>query len=233
MKGRRIAYTDEELAWIEARQDWPRRDLHAAFVEAFGRGGVTFENFKALCTRRGFRTGRDGRFVRGQTSHNKGRKGWCAPGSEKGWFRKGGLPQTYRGPGHESIDPKDGYVWMIVAATNPHTGAATRRVLKHKWLWEELNGPVPEGHCLKCLDGDRTNTDPSNWVAIPRAMLPRLAGRWNASYDQAEQEVRPVLLAAAQLEYRAREIRKEKRGEHARKTRGMPALRRGVRRVAL
>jgi hypothetical protein len=29
---------------------------------------------------------------------------------------------------------------------------------------------------LKCLDGNKQNTDPSNWEAVPRALLPRLAG---------------------------------------------------------
>nr|WP_282576146.1 HNH endonuclease [Sinorhizobium meliloti] len=46
---------------------------------------------------------------------------------------------------------------------NPHTGFERRYVLKHRYLWEQKNGPLPAGTRLRCLDGDRQNTDPSNW----------------------------------------------------------------------
>lgn len=144
MKGRQIKYDPAELAWIEARKEWPRRDLHRAFCNFWKRDDVTFDNFKALCTRKGWRTGRTGFFAPAHVPHNKGRKGYAAPGCEKGHFAKGNKPHTYRGPGHEAISPRDGYTYMIIAETNPHTGADTRRVLKHKWLWEQANGPLPE-----------------------------------------------------------------------------------------
>lgn len=69
----------------------------------------------------------------------------------------------------------------------------------YRWLWEQANGPVPEGHALKCLDGNRLNTDPSNWTAVPRALLPRLNGRHGRRYDQAPDELKPVIMATARL----------------------------------
>lgn len=207
MKDNRISYSATELAWIEARSAMPRRELHAAFVAEFGRDDVSQANLTALCKRRGWLTGRTGRFTPGQKSWNKGTS-YTAPGSEKGWFRKGNVPHTHRGAGHEMIDPKDGYVWMIVNETNPHTGAPTRRVMKHRWLWVQANGPVPEGHVLKCLDGDKTNTDPSNWKPVPRALLPRLNGRFGRDYDTAPPDLKPLILATAELEHAARQTRK-------------------------
>jgi hypothetical protein len=122
------------------------------------------------------------------------------PNSAATQFKSGQLPHNYKGAGHEMICPKDGYVYMIVAEKNPHTGADTRRVLKHKWLWEKENGPLPEDHCLKCIDSDKTNTDPTNWMSIPRALLPLLNGRWsNLRYDDAEPEIKPYIMAAAKL----------------------------------
>ena len=78
-----------------------------------------------------------------------------------------------------------------------------------------LNGnsstaPLPQGMCLKCLDGDKTNTDPSNWKAIPRALLPRLNGRFGRDYDAAPAELKPTILAIAELEHQARTVRKGK-----------------------
>lgn len=211
MKGGRIIYEPEELAWIEQHKTLPRAEAHAMFCARFMRSDVSCENFKALCTRKGWKTGRTGQIEKGNVPFNKGRKGYCHPGSEKGHFRKGNRPHTWRGPGHERIDKREGYVVMIVDETNPWTGAPTRQVHKHRWLWERANGPLPDGQVLKCLDGNKTNTDPSNWVAIPRAMLPRLNGRFGRNYDDAPAELKPTILAIAKLEHEAREARKEKR----------------------
>ena len=142
---------------------------------------------------------------------NKGKpcepgKGGRHPNARKTQFKHGSRPHTWRGPGHESVDD-EGYVWLIVAETNPHTGADTRRVMKHRWLWEQANGPVPEGMVLKCLDGDKQNTDPANWELIPRAMLPRLNGRFGRDYDKAPAELKPVLMTVAKLEHAARSRR--------------------------
>lgn len=211
MKGRPLEYTADELAWIKANSTRPRAEAHAEFVPRFDRSDVSLTNFKALCKRKGWLTGRTGQFQPGQESHNKGRKGYCPPGSEKGWFKKGNKPHNHRGAGHEMTCPKDGYVYLIVAEKNPHTGADTNRVLKHVYMWEQANGPIPDGHCLKCLDGDRTNTDPGNWALIPRALLPRLSGRWRPGFDTLEPEFKPVALTIAKLEHKAREACKANR----------------------
>lgn len=212
MKGRAIVYEPEELAWIEAHKELPRAEAYALFCARFMRQDVSLSNFKALCKRKGWLTGRTGQFVPGQVSHNKGKPmpDHVRARARATMFKPGDRPHTWRGPGHESIDPKDGYVWIIVAETNPHTGADTRRVMKHRYLWEQENGPIPAGHALKCLDGDRTNTDPSNWEAVPRAMLPRLNGRFGRNYDSAPVELKPAIMATAKLEHRAREVRKGK-----------------------
>ncbi|TGS75558.1 HNH endonuclease, partial [Mesorhizobium sp. M3A.F.Ca.ET.175.01.1.1] len=63
----------------------------------------------------------------------------------------------------------------------------------------------PAGDALKCLDGDRRNTDPSNWRAIPRALLARLAGRYGRGYDAAPSALKPTILPIAELEHAARE----------------------------
>ncbi|MNY11322.1 hypothetical protein D3C86_1443450 [compost metagenome] len=81
-------------------------------------------------------------------------------------------------------------------------------------LWEALNGPVPEGYCLKCLDGDKTNTDPANWTAISRGVLPRLNGGRATrimAYDTAPDELKPALLTIAKIDHRARELRRQRK----------------------
>lgn len=211
MKGHWITWLPEELAWIEARKDWPRADLHRAFCAYWRRDDVSKAALVALCKRKRWLTGRTGGFEKGHDrSPNKGKP---LPPEVRAklaatMFKKGDRPKSWRGAGHEAIDKDDGYVWMIVDETNPHTGAATRRVHKHRWLWEKANGPVPAGHALKCLDGNKLNTDPSNWEPVPRSMMPRLAGKHCVPYDTAPAELKPTLMAIAKLEDAARQARK-------------------------
>src|SRR5690606_32938322 len=130
---------------IEAHKELPRAEAHAMFCARFMRQDISLSNFKALCKRKGWLTGRTGQFVPGQVSHNKSKPmpDHVRARSRATMFKPGNRPHTWRGPGHESIDPKNGYVWIIIAETNPHTGADTRRVMKHRYLWEQENGPIP------------------------------------------------------------------------------------------
>lgn len=216
-KGKSIDYSAAELEFIQSVSTWPREEACVAFCQKFRRDDVTVSNFHALCKRKGWMTGRTGGFEKGQAPHNKGKK--CEPGkggnhpnARRTQFQKGQQPHNTHYLGHERIDPKDGYVYISIAETNPHTGYERRYVLKHLWLWENANGKLPEGYCLKCLSSDRQNTDPSNWEAIPRAMLPRLAGgnRYNRklAYDDAPPELKPTVLAIAKLEHKVRSVRK-------------------------
>lgn len=74
-----------------------------------------------------------------------------------GHFKKGSLPHNYKNGQYIS---KDGYIMKSV-------GGGVQR-LKHIWLWEKINGPLPAGYCLRCVDGDIKNTDPGNWNLITR-----------------------------------------------------------------
>ncbi|WP_375175535.1 HNH endonuclease [Pseudooceanicola sp.] len=210
MKGRAIKYSDEEMAWLEENRLMVISDYRRAFIDRFGREDVSEQHLHALRKRKGWKTGRTGCFQKGSVPHNKG-KPFNPPGSEKGRFKKGNLPHNTKYLGHERMT-RDGYVEVSVAETNPHTGYERRYVQKHKHLWEKVNGPVPEGHRLKCLDGDKTNCDPSNWDAIPMALAPRLNGRFGRGYDDAPAELKPTIMATAKLEHAAREARKGKSG---------------------
>lgn len=165
---------------------------------------MNLENLKALCSRRGWKTGRTGCFPEGHVPANKGKKMPFNANSARTQFKKGQRPKNTKKPGDEYVSAKDGYVYLCIPETNPHTGFEHRFVLKHKYLWEQANGPVPEGHCLKSLDGNRQNTSPSNWTLIPRSLLPRLAGRWNVPYDRAPAKLKPTIMAAARLRHAAK-----------------------------
>jgi len=212
VKSRRIAYSAAELAWLEDNRTLPIADYLRAFRARFRRGDVTAVHLHSLRKRKGWKTGQTGRFEKGIVPANKGVK--CAPGrggrhpnSRRTQFRKGNLPHNTKYLGHERLS-QDGFVEISVDQTNPHTGFERRYVLKHRWLWEKANGPVPPGMFLKCLDNDRQNTDPSNWTLMPRAALPYLNGHRGFDYSAAAPEVREAILALAKLRHASREARR-------------------------
>jgi hypothetical protein len=207
--GRHIRYSADEIAWLRDNRTLPIKDYHAAFFAAFGREDVTEAKLHSLRKRLRLKTGRSGHFEKGASPWSKGKKLPFNANSAATQFKKGQVPHTYRGAGHESVGD-DGYVHIVIDAANPWTGASTWRVHKHRYLWEQKNGPVPDGMVLKCLDSDKLNTDPSNWEPVPREVLARLNGgrhRKRIAYDAAAPELKPTVMAIAKLEHGAQRLR--------------------------
>ena len=208
MKGRPIPYSQAELAWIKSHATDDRREMHARFCRHFQRDDVSLKALNALCKRKGWLTGRTGRYEKGAVPANKGKKMPYHPNSARTQFKAGNKPHNTKYLGHERIS-NDGYVEISIDEVNPHTGFERRYVLKHRYLWEQANGPVPEGMALKCLDGNRQNCDPSNWEAIPRSMMPYLNGHRGINYDTAAPEVRPAVLLIAKVKNARRQAQKK------------------------
>ncbi|MDP1026365.1 HNH endonuclease [Sphingomonas sp. KR1UV-12] len=201
------------MAWLEAHRDMVIGDYHRAFVTAFHRTDIAAKHLHSLRNRRGWLTGRTGRFEKGQVPANKGTrckpgKGGLHPNAQRTQFRKGGrtgkAALNYKPIGTERVS-KDGYRERKV-----HDGLPMRSrwQLVQRLEWEAVNGPVPAGYALKCLDGDRLNTNPGNWEALPRGVLARLNGgrfRRTLPYDEASPEVKPTVMAVAKLKHRTAE----------------------------
>lgn len=204
-KRRVISWSKEELAWIKARASTPRRELHAEFCKTFDRSDVSLGAFKSLCKRNRWLTGRTGQYEKGTVPANKGKKMPWNANSARTQFKKGNRTgranHVYKPIGTERIS-REGCLERKI-----HDGLPmqSRWRLVHLIRWEQEHGPVPEGHCLKCLDGDKTNTEPSNWICIPRALLPRLNGRFGRDYDNAPAALKPAILATAKLAHAAQE----------------------------
>lgn len=207
-KGKFIKYSEKELKWICEHKQMPRRDAHFKFTQLFNRPDVSLINYNALCKRNGWLTGRTGRYELGALAWNKGGKMPFHPNTAKTQFKPGRTPHNTRYEGHERTS-KDGYIEISVRVKKPQTGFNRRYVLKHRWEWEKAHGPLPAGMCLKCLDGDKANTAPANWQAIPRALLPRLNSKYGRNYDNSDQSVKPIIMATARLEHSTRELKKQ------------------------
>jgi hypothetical protein len=114
------------------------------------------------------KNGRDCRIRPGNVPFNKGRKGYCSPGSEKGWFTPGHEPLNTMPLGSERINA-DGYVEIKYSE---ESGSPKNRWKgKHVLIWEKANGPAPKGHAVIFADGNRRNFKLKNLVLVSRKEL--------------------------------------------------------------
>lgn len=191
MRGRWIEYTQEQRDWVKAHCTLPIADLHAQFCQVFDRYDVSAVNLNALRKRNGWKTGRTGRFEKGHATY-KGGPG----GPNKTSFKKGQVPANIKPLYYERIS-KDGYIEIKVPEPNPYTGAPTRFRLKHIWLWEKANGPVPKAHAVVFKDGDRLNCELDNLDCVHRRVLQQMNQKFKPS--EYPKELRPSLLAVSKV----------------------------------
>lgn len=214
------------FGWTTGRERWTRKDdaalrrlypdtstvevadrLGRTVASTYGRAkylglkkSAAYLASPAACRlRRGDNIGAAFRFQKGNVPANKGlRRPGFGPGRMKQTqFKKGQRVWNWRPLGSERL--VDGYLYTKVS-NRPRVPWTRNWKPTHVLRWEKKHGRIPEGWALKCLDGNRLNTKPSNWTAVPRAMLPRLS----RAYDTAPPELRPTILAIARVEHAAR-----------------------------
>lgn len=143
----------------------------------------------------------DTRIKPGNVPPNKGRKGYCSPGSEKGWFKKGNLPPKHLPVGTEVVDT-DGYLKVKIG--EPHYW-----IYSHRLIWMREHGDMPDGCIVIFLDGDKTNLKPENLRLIAREEHVRLnQNQWRFSNRElTDSAVNLVRLNAAILKKGGRKKR--------------------------
>lgn len=104
------------------------------------------------------------RFTKGHVPANKGKQmpATVYEKAKKTMFKKGQLPYNTKYNGHERISV-DGYVEIRIDVG--------KYVQKHRYLWEQENGPIPKGMALVFKDGNKQNLDLTNLELITRQEL--------------------------------------------------------------
>lgn len=109
------------------------------------------------------KSGKSHRFEKGHISWNKGKKIGTRGRTAETQFRKGNRPFNVRVIGSERVS-KDGYIEVKVDKTKFWK-------LKHRIVWEEHYGEIPESHCVCFKDNDPLNCAIENLELISRAEL--------------------------------------------------------------
>lgn len=157
-------WTKEEKLYLEEiAKGKGHEEIRKLLSERF-KMNFTIWQVKAAISRYKVKTGMTGQFEKGGIPFNKGRKGVCAKGSEKGWFKKGNRPANYRPVGSERMTV-DGYVMIKVADPGKWR-------LKSIVVWEEANKrKIPKNHVIVFADGNTKNFDLDNLLLVTRAEL--------------------------------------------------------------
>jgi hypothetical protein len=134
---------------------------------------------KSSLTRFNIKSGRTGRFEKGQTSFNKGKK-WdefmspeAQANSRRTCFSK---DRSINNANHNEVPVgteqvnAEGYIEVKV---DYDTKNKARRFwkYKHHMVWEAVNGPIPEGMNIIFADGNKLNCDIDNLIMVSNSEL--------------------------------------------------------------
>jgi hypothetical protein len=143
-------------------------DMAERLNERFGTA-YTQNQIRAYYKNHHLRSGLDGRFQKGRTSHNKG-KTWdefmsrdAQERSRRTTFKKGNLPHNTRPIGHERVS-EEGYTYVKVRQRPSRKDCNDNFVAKQRLIWEEHFGPVPDGCLVAFANGDPSDLRIENLV---------------------------------------------------------------------
>jgi hypothetical protein len=160
-----MKYTDEMKQFIlDNYKGRYNQELADLFNQKFNTN-ITSRTIKSYKANNKLNSGLTGKFRKGQTPHNKGKK-MPKEVYEKvkhTMFAKGNVPPNHRPVGSERIS-KDGYIEVKVAEPNKWR-------LKQRVVYEEAKGKIPEGCPMIFLDGNKRNFDIDNLRCITRSEL--------------------------------------------------------------
>jgi len=181
-------------------------EITKLFNQLYGKD-LNTDQMKTFIANRGFKSGRTGHFVKGSVPVNKGlrRPGWHRGRMKETQYKAGHNLSETNPIWHQRPD-KDGYILMKCPIINPHTGAFGYYIPKHKWVWEQANGPIPENQVLTFIDDDTGNPTLANLQLITRAELCR---RNKLQYKQADPEIRDTIKAIAKLQYTTAQVQRQ------------------------
>ena len=145
-----------------------------------------------------------GMFKKGHTPANKGKKWNEYLDMEKQekiratTFKKGNRPANKKPVGYERIS-RDGYIEVKVAEPNVFK-------IKQRVIWEQHNGPIPEGMHVCFKDGDKSNLD------IENLFLENMTDKFNrccSIHTRLPEDMRKLVQLKGALKRKINQIEKE------------------------
>ena len=158
-----LLFTPEQIKWLTENRCGFNFDVTTEKMNEHFGTDYKVSQVRCWCHAHHLPCGVDMKFKKGNVSFNKGRKGFYAPGCEKGWFKKGHRPHNSVCVDTEVIND-DGYIKVKIAEPN-------KWELKHRLVWQKKYGKIPEDSCLIFLNGNRKDCRIENLMLIKRSIL--------------------------------------------------------------
>lgn len=184
----RHVYTEEEKQFLkDFIPGHMRKEIQEAFNNRFG-CDISVGAIKAYMAHYKIRNGIVKGFPKGYTPANKGKK----------------MPDSkIRKPvGTEYVGP-NGYIKIKIAEPD-------RWIPKQRYIWEKVNGPIPDGYMVVFRDNNNQNMDINNLMLISRAEGLIM----NKFYSKCSAELKDTALLLADLKIATRKKRKEIKSEN-------------------
>lgn len=156
-----IKWTDEMLEFAIANNEkLTRAEIARQLIERFDADPrLEARTVSSKLCSLGHRSPISGCFKKGMTPWNKGVKGYM--GANRTSFKKGQPSHNQRPIGSQRICSKDKYVIEKVAEPDVWKH-------KHRLLWEEHYGEIPEDCVIRFIDKDRMNITIENLICVPQ-----------------------------------------------------------------
>ena len=164
-----MKYTEEMPQFLK---EYMPTHVHAEIVEAFNErfpdAGFTYKQSRAYVKNHKIKTAGDGRFKKGYTSHNKGKK-MSEKQREKAkhtMFKSGHTPHN--------IVPVGSIVVATVGYHKIKIAEPNKWVFRSRYIWQQEHGDIPKGYALIHMNGVSTDDSIDNLMLISRTELLRL-----------------------------------------------------------
>jgi phage protein len=197
-----IRYTAEEKEFLKSFIPGHfSHEIQRAFEEKFGIC-LTYTQIKSFKDNNKIWSGIDTTFKKKHVPANKGKKMSAEQYAKcKGtMFKKGHGPQNYRPVGSERINV-DGYIEIKVK--DPGTWK-----LKHRVIWEEHNGEIPQGEIVIFRDNNPLNCTIDNLMLISKGENVRVNAMGGGCYTGQAKE---TAVAIARLDILISQRRKKRK----------------------
>lgn len=164
-----MKYTEEMHQFLK---EYMPTHVHAEIVEAFNErfpdSGFTYKHSRAYVKNHKVKTASNGRFQKGCTSYNKGKKMSAEQRAKAAgtMFKSGHTPHNHVPVGT-----------IVVATVGYHKiklGEPDKWMLYARYLWEQEHGPIPEGHKVIHINGDRLDDRIENLELVKDSELSRI-----------------------------------------------------------
>lgn len=160
---------DEQHQWIEKNANGiGNQELTRLFNEHFDTA-FTVKQIKGYKRNHNISSELTGYFNKGHIPINKDTKGMFNIGGNKTSFKAGSKPLNIDPIGTEKL-LSDGYVWVKINDI-PKAKKCVNWDQKHRIIYEQHHGTIPEKYVVIFADGNRENFDIDNLVLVSKSEL--------------------------------------------------------------